>query len=59
MQKLSKEKLLARGVKRDLNAELLVSINDLRAGKAVRVSVVARTGQIIESPIEKTLIAVA
>ncbi|HNZ56166.1 MAG TPA: hypothetical protein PKL58_02280 [Methylophilaceae bacterium] len=59
MQKLSEEKLLARDAKRDLNAELLESINNLNAGKVVRVSIVARTGHIIESPVEKMLLAVA
>lgn len=33
MQKLSKEKLLTRDAKHDLNAELLESINDLKASK--------------------------
>ena len=44
MQKLSEEKLLARDAKRELNAELLESINDLSADKAVRVSAFTRTG---------------
>lgn len=55
MQKLSKEKLLTRDAKHDLNAELLESINDLKAGKVGRVSVVTRTGQVIESLIVKTM----
>lgn len=59
MQKLSEDKLLARDAKRDLNAELLESINDLSAGKVVRMSVITRTGQVIESPVEKSLIATA
>jgi hypothetical protein len=53
MQKLSEEKLLARDAKRDLNAELLESINDLKSGKVGRVSVVIRTEQVIESPVAK------
>ena len=56
MQKLSEEQLLVRDAKRDLNAELLKSINALGTGKVVRVSVVACTGQTIESLVEKTLI---
>lgn len=59
MQKISEDKLLARDAKRDLNDELLESINDLRAGKVVRMSVITRTGQVIESPVEKSLIATA
>ncbi|MEO6117712.1 MAG: hypothetical protein ABIP37_01420 [Methylotenera sp.] len=59
MQKISEDKLLARDAKRDLNAELLESINDLSAGKVVRMSVTTRTGQVIESPVEKSLIATA
>ena len=57
MQKISEDKLLARDAKRDLNAELLESINDLSAGKVVRMSVITRTGQVIESPVEKSLLA--
>lgn len=58
MQKLSEERLLARDAKRDLNAELLESINDLIAGKVVRVvSAITRTGQVIESPVAKARIA--
>lgn len=59
MQKISEDKLLARDAKGDLNAELLESINDLRAGKVVRMSVTTLTGQVIESPVEKSLIATA
>lgn len=59
MQKLSEEKLLARDAKRVLNAELLESINNLNADKAVRVSAFTRTGQVIESPVVKMLLAVA
>ena len=59
MQKISEDKLLARDAKRDLNAELLESINDLRAGKVVRMSVITRAGQVIESSVEKSLIATA
>lgn len=57
MQKLSEEKLLARDARRDLNAELLESINNLNAGKVVRVSVVTRAGHLIEAPAEKSLLA--
>ena len=59
MQKISEDKLLARDAKRDLNAELLESINDLGAGKVVRMSVITRAGQVIESSVEKSLIATA
>ena len=59
MQKISEDKLLARDAKRDLNAELLESINDLTAGKVVRMSVITRAGQVIESSVEKSLIATA
>ena len=59
MQKISEDKLLARDAKRDLNAELLESINDLTAGKVVRMSVITRAGQVIESPVEKLLISTA
>ena len=57
MQKISEDKLLARDAKRDLNAELLESINDLRAGKVVRMLVITRAGQVIASPVEKSLLA--
>jgi hypothetical protein len=53
MQKLSEDRLLAPDAKRDLNAELLESINDLRAGKVVRVSVITRTEQVVESPLQR------
>jgi len=49
MQKLSEEQILERDAKRDLNAELLESIKDLKAGKVGQVLVVTRTGQVIES----------
>lgn len=53
MQKLSKKKLLARDAKRDLNAELLKSINDLKVGKVGRVSTVTLTEPMVESPVAK------
>lgn len=53
MQKLSEKKLLARDAKRDLNAELLESVHNLKVGKVGRVSVVTRTEQVIESPVAK------
>jgi putative transcriptional regulator len=45
--------LLKRDAARDLNAELLESINQMNAGQIGRVSVVTRTGQVIESPVAK------
>ena len=53
MPKLSETELLARDAQRDLNAELLESINELKAGKIGRVSVVTRDGRVIESPVAK------
>lgn len=53
MQKLSETELLERDAKRDLNAELLESIAEMKAGKVGRVSVVSRSGRAIESPIAK------
>jgi putative transcriptional regulator len=49
--------LLKRDAARDLNAELLESINQMNAGQIGRVSVVTRTGQVIESPVAKARIA--
>lgn len=57
MPKLSETQLLERDAARDLNAELLESINQMNAGQIGRVSVVTRTGQVIESPIAKARIA--
>ncbi len=49
--------LLKRDAARDLNAELLESINQMNAGQIGRVSVVTHTGQVIESPVAKARIA--
>jgi putative transcriptional regulator len=57
MPKLSETQLLERDAARDLNAELLESINQMNAGQIGRVSVVTRTGQVIESPVAKARIA--
>ncbi len=57
MPKLSETQLLKRDAERDLNAELLESINQMKAGQIGRVSVVTRTGQVIESPVAKARIA--
>lgn len=57
MPKLSETQLLKRDATRDLNAELLESINQMNAGQIGRVSVVTRTGQVIESPVAKARIA--
>ncbi|WP_394752168.1 helix-turn-helix domain-containing protein [Crenothrix sp.] len=57
MPKLSETELLKRDAERDLNAELLESINQMHAGQIGRVSVVTRTGQVIESPVAKARIA--
>jgi putative transcriptional regulator len=57
MQTLSEEKLLARDAKRDLNAELLDAVNDLKAGKIGRVSVATRDGRVVESPVARARMA--
>jgi putative transcriptional regulator len=57
MPKLSETQLLERDAARDLNAELLESIDQMKAGQIGRVSVVTRTGQVIESPVAKARIA--
>ena len=57
MPKLSETQLLKRDSARDLNAELLESISQMNAGQIGRVSVVTRTGQVIESPVAKARIA--
>ena len=57
MPKLSETQLLERDAARDLNAELLESINQMNAGQIGRVSVVTRTGLVIESPVAKARIA--
>lgn len=53
MPELNEAELLARDAQRDLNAELLESAAQLRAGKLGRVSVVARDGRLIDSPVAK------
>jgi putative transcriptional regulator len=57
MPKLTETELLERDSHRDLNAELLESIDQLRLGQIGRVSVVTRNGRVIESPIAKTRVA--
>ena len=57
MPKLSETQLLKLDSARDLNAELLESISQMNAGQIGRVSVVTRTGQVIESPVAKARIA--
>ena len=47
MLKLSETELLARDAQRDLNAELLDSIAQIKAGKVGRVSLVTRDGRVI------------
>jgi len=57
MPKLSETHKLARDAKRDLNAELLESIDHLKAGQLGRVSVVAADGRIVESPVARARMA--
>lgn len=56
MPKLSEKALLARDAKRDLNAELLESIEDLKAGRIGRVTVVTRDGRSLESAVARVRI---
>jgi len=56
MPKLSETHILARDAKRDLNAELLESIDHLKAGQLGRVSVVVADGRIVESPVARVRI---
>lgn len=56
MPTLSEENLLARDATRDLNAELLESIEQLKQGQLGRVSV-AVNGKVIESPIAKVRVS--
>jgi putative transcriptional regulator len=56
MPKLSENELLARDAKRDLNAELLESPQQMKAGKVGRVSVVTRDGRVVDSPVTKARI---
>ncbi|MDO8208512.1 MAG: helix-turn-helix domain-containing protein [Gallionella sp.] len=53
MPKLSETELLVRDAQRDLNAELLESVEQMKAGKVGRVSVVTRDGRVINSPVAK------
>ncbi|MGD0960147.1 MAG: helix-turn-helix domain-containing protein [Methylomonas sp.] len=57
MPKLSESELLERDAQRDLNAELIESIHDMRTGQLGRVTVVTRHGRVIESPVAKTRVA--
>lgn len=43
---MKETELLARDAQRDLNAELLDSIAEMKAGKVGRVSLVTRDGQV-------------
>jgi putative transcriptional regulator len=56
MPKLSEAELLARDAHRDLNAELLESISEMKAGKIGRVSLVTRDGRVVDSPVTKARI---
>lgn len=53
MPKLSETELLARDAQRDLNAELLESIEQIKAGNIGRVSVATRDGRVIDSPVAR------
>lgn len=53
MPKLSGAELLARDAERDLGAELLESLREMKAGKVGRVSVVTRDGRVVDSPVAK------
>lgn len=48
MPTLSEPELLARDAQRDLNAELLEAVAQLRQGQVGRVSQVTQDGQVIE-----------
>lgn len=56
MRKLSEKALLARDAKRDLNAELLEGIRDLKRGIVGRVTVL-RDGKAVEVPAVKVRLA--
>ena len=56
MRKLSERALLARDAKRDLNAELLESVRDLKRGIVGRVTVF-RDGKTVEVPAVKVRMA--
>ncbi|HPH05826.1 MAG TPA: hypothetical protein PL131_08135 [Methylotenera sp.] len=54
----AKTSIKARTIsKRDLNAELLDAVNDLKAGKIGRVSVATRDGKVVESPVARARVA--
>ena len=50
---LTETELLARDAQRDLNAELLEAVQQMRAGQLGRVSVITRDKRVIESPVAK------
>lgn len=56
MRKLSEKALQARDAKRDLNAELLESVRDLKSGIVGRVTVL-RDGKTVEVPAVKVRMA--
>ncbi|HND14246.1 MAG TPA: helix-turn-helix domain-containing protein [Pseudomonadales bacterium] len=56
MRKLSEKALQARDAKRDLNAELLASVRDLKRGVVGRVTVL-RDGRAVEVPAVKVRMA--
>jgi putative transcriptional regulator len=51
MPKLTEQQVLKRDAKRDLNAELLESVKDLKAGRVGRVWVRSKDGAFQESPV--------
>lgn len=53
MPKLTEDELLARDAGRDIGAELLESIRQMKAGQVGRVSVVSRDGRVTESPVAR------
>ena len=53
MQILTENELLARDAQRDLNAELLEAIHQMRSGQLGRVSVVTNDQRVAESPVAK------
>jgi hypothetical protein len=57
MPKLSESELLGRDAQRDLNAELLEAVDQMKAGHIGLVSVMMRDERIIESPIAKARVA--
>jgi putative transcriptional regulator len=56
MPGLTEKALLQRDAERDLNAELLDAIDDLQAGRFVRVTMI-RGGQVVESPVTRARLA--